>query len=84
MTIEDNQSPAREEESSEDNDVEDDTYEPSPQAPFHGRGKGLASASGSGAARDDKIEEEAKEDDGDKEEEVFDVKEIIPLSYVDM
>jgi hypothetical protein len=61
MTIEDNPNPAREEESLEDDDVEDDTYVPSPRAPIHGRGKGLASASGSGAARDEEIEEEAKE-----------------------
>jgi hypothetical protein len=48
----------------------------------------LASASGSGAGRDDKIEEEAEEgangDDGEEEEEVFDVKEINPPNYVDM
>jgi hypothetical protein len=36
MTIEDNPSPAREEESSEDDDVEDDTYMTSPQAPIRG------------------------------------------------
>jgi hypothetical protein len=48
----------------------------------------LASASGSGAGRDDEIEEEAEEgangDDGEEEEEVFDVKEINPPNYVDM
>jgi hypothetical protein len=84
MTIEDNPNPAREEESLEDDDVEDDTYVPSPRAPIHGRGKGLASASGSGAARDEEIEEEAKEYNGDEEEEVFDVEKILPPSYVDM
>jgi hypothetical protein len=46
--MEENPSPAREEEGSKDDDVEDDTYVPSPRAPFRGRGKGLASASGSG------------------------------------
>jgi hypothetical protein len=55
MTIEGDPSPAREEESSEDDDVEDDTNVPSPRAPIHGRGKGLASASDSGAARDEEI-----------------------------
>jgi hypothetical protein len=60
MTIEDNPSPAGEEESSEDDDVEDDTYWPSPQAPTHG----------SGAA--------------EEEEEIFDVEEIIPTSYMHM
>jgi hypothetical protein len=48
----------------------------------------LASASGSGAARDDEIEEEAEEvadgDDGKEEEEMFDVEEINPPNYVDM
>jgi hypothetical protein len=48
----------------------------------------LASASDSGAERDDKIEEEAKEgadgDNGEEEEEVFDVKEINPPNYGDM
>jgi hypothetical protein len=52
----------------------------------------VASASGSGAERDDEIEkeieEEAKEgadgDEGEEEEEVFDVKEINPPNYVDM
>jgi hypothetical protein len=53
--------------SSSDDDIEDDTYVPSPQARPHG--KGLASASDSGAARDDKIEEEAEEGaDGDDDE----------------
>jgi hypothetical protein len=50
--------------------------------------KWLASASGNGAGRDDKSEEEAEEgadgDDGEEEEEVFDVKEINPPNYVDM
>jgi hypothetical protein len=36
---------------SEDDDVEDDTYMPSPRA--HPHRKGLTSASGSGAARDE-------------------------------
>jgi hypothetical protein len=69
-----------------DDDIEDDTYVPSPRA--HPHGKGLASASGSGVGRDDEIEKEAEEgadgDDGKEEEEVFDVKEISPTNYVDM
>jgi hypothetical protein len=46
----------------------------------------LASASGSEASRDDEIEEKTEEgaDDGDEEEEVFDVEEINPSNYVDM
>jgi hypothetical protein len=69
--------------SSSDDDIEDDTYVPSPQARPHG--KGLASASDSGAARDDEIEEATEEgDDGEEEEEVFDVEEINPPNYVDM
>jgi hypothetical protein len=44
--------------SSLDDDIEDDTYVPSPRARPHE--KGLASASGSGVGRDDKIEEEAE------------------------
>jgi hypothetical protein len=72
--------------SSSDDDIEDDTYMPSPRArPY---GKGLASASGNGAGRDDEIEEETEEgadgDDGEEEEEVFDVEEINPPNYVDM
>jgi hypothetical protein len=50
--------------------------------------KGLASASGSWAARDDEIEEAVEEgadgDDGEEEEEVFDVEEINPPNYIDM
>jgi hypothetical protein len=48
MTIE-TQNPAREDASSDEDDVEDETYLPSPRAPHHNKGKGLASASGSGA-----------------------------------
>jgi hypothetical protein len=50
----------------------------------------LASASGSGAARDEEIEEEddgnygADGDDEEEEGEVFDVEEINPPNYVDM
>jgi hypothetical protein len=48
----------------------------------------LASASGSGAARDDEIEKDAEEgadgNDGEEEEDVFDVEEINPDNYVDM
>jgi hypothetical protein len=69
--------------SSSYDDIEDDTYVPSPRA--HPHGKGLASASGSGAGRDDEIEEEAEEGaDGEEEEEGFDVEEINPPNYVDM
>jgi hypothetical protein len=66
---------------SSDEDEEDETYVPSPRA--HPHGKGLASASGSGGMRDGEIE---KEDDGvdDEEEEIFDVEEINPPSYVDI
>jgi hypothetical protein len=75
-----------------DDDVEDDTYIPSPQVHPHGKGKGLASASGSEAARDEEIGEEAEGDDGgeeeeeqeEEEEENFDVEEITPTSYVHM
>jgi hypothetical protein len=73
--------------SSLDDDVEDDTYMPSPWA--HPHGKGLASASGSGAARDEEeIEEEedggnendGAEGDGDEEDkEVFNVMRSTPL-----
>jgi hypothetical protein len=59
---------------------------PSPRARTHG--KWLASASGSGAGRDDEIEEEAEEgadgDEGEEEEEVFDMEEINHPNYVDM
>jgi hypothetical protein len=41
----------------------------------------LTSASGSGAERDDEIEEGA---DGEKKEDVYDVEEINPPNYVDM
>jgi hypothetical protein len=69
--------------SSSDDDIEDDTYVPSPRA--HPHGKGLTSASGSGAARDDKIEKEVEEGaDGEEEKGVFYVKEINPPNYVDM
>jgi hypothetical protein len=72
--------------SSSDDDIEDDTYAPSPRARPHE--KWLASASGSGAGRDDEIEEETEEgvdgDDGEEEEDVFDVKEINPPNYIDM
>jgi hypothetical protein len=65
--------------------VEDETYIPSSRAPTHRKGKGLASASGSRAAREE-IEEEAAatNDDDEEEEETFDVEEIIPQAYVHM
>jgi hypothetical protein len=69
--------------SSSDDDIEDDTYVPSLRA--HPHGKGLTSASGSGAGRDDKIEEEVEEGaDGEEEKGVFYVEEINPPNYVDM
>jgi hypothetical protein len=54
MTIGDD--PERNDNNNLDEDVEDETYVLSPQA--HPHGKGLASSSGSGATRDEKIEEE--------------------------
>jgi hypothetical protein len=67
--------------SSEDDDVEDDRYMPSPRACPHD--KGLASASASEAAKDEEeIEDEedggngndrAEGDDEEEDEEVFDV-----------
>jgi hypothetical protein len=70
---------------SSNDDAEDETYFPSPQArPY---GKGLASASGSGAARDDEIEEEIEEESGaddEEEEETFEVEEINSTSYIQM
>jgi hypothetical protein len=78
--------------SSNDDNVEDDTYMPSPQARPHG--KGLTSASSSEAATDEEeIEEEedgrnendgAEGDDDEEDEEVFDVVEINPTSYIHM
>jgi hypothetical protein len=72
--------------SSSDDDIEDDTYVPSPRARSHG--KGLASASGSEAGRDDEIEKEVEEgadgDESEGEELVFDVQEMNPPNYVDM
>jgi hypothetical protein len=72
--------------SSSDDDIEDGIYVPSPRA--HPHEKVLASASGSRAGRDDEIEKEAEEgadaDDGEEEEEVFDMEEINPSSYVDI
>jgi hypothetical protein len=78
--------------SSEDDDVKDDTYMPSPRARAHR--KGLAGASGSGAAGDEEeIEEEedggnendgAEGDDDEEDEEVFDVEGINPTSYIHM
>jgi hypothetical protein len=62
--------------------VEDETYVPSPRA--HPHGKGLASASGSEATRDEEIEEEDDGADGEEEEEIFDVEEINPPNYIDM
>jgi hypothetical protein len=79
MTIEGEPSAVREEESSEDDDVEDYTYVPSPWATIHGCRKGLASGSGGGSGAVE-IEEEDDGADGDngEEEEIFDVKKINP------
>jgi hypothetical protein len=79
MIIEGEPSVAREEASSEDDDVEDETYVPLPRAQPHGWGNGIAS--GSGAAE---IEEEGCGDEGEEEEEIFDVEEINPPSYIDI
>jgi hypothetical protein len=78
--------------SSEDNDVEDDTYMTSSQTRSHE--KRLVSTSSSGAVRDEEeIEEEedggngndAAEGDNDEEdEEVFDFEKINPTSYIHM
>jgi hypothetical protein len=86
MMVEENPNLAREVESSEDEDIEDETYVPSPRAHSHGRGKGLASGSGSGRAGvAAKIEEENDNgNDGEEEEKVFDVEEINPPNDVDM
>jgi hypothetical protein len=81
MTIEGEPSIDRGEEWSEDDDVEDETYVPSPRDHAHGQEKGLASSSGNGAVRDDEIEEE---EDGEEAEETFDVEEINPTSYTHM
>jgi hypothetical protein len=68
---------------SSNDDIEDDTYVPSPRARPHR--KRLASASGSGAGRDDENEEEVEQGaDGEEEEDAFDVEEINPPNYVDM
>jgi hypothetical protein len=78
--------------SSEDDGVEDDTYMSSHWARPHG--KRLASASSSGATRDEEeIEEEedgengndgTEGDDDEEDEEVFDVEEINPTFYIHM
>jgi hypothetical protein len=80
MTIGDDPDPI--DNNSSDEDVEDETYVPSPRARPHG--KELASASGSGAMRDEEIEEEDDSDEGEEDEEIFDVEEINPPSYVDI
>jgi hypothetical protein len=74
--------------SSEDDDVEDDTYMPSPRAHPHGQGLVGASDSDNGAVRDEEIEEEVEEegggDDDEGEEETYVVDEINPSSYTHM
>jgi hypothetical protein len=81
MTIEGEPSAAREEARSKDDDVEDETYVPSPRVQPHGQGKGIASGSGGGSGAKE-IEEKAGGDEGEEEEEIFDVEEINPPSYV--
>jgi hypothetical protein len=76
MTIEGARDSVGEEDSS-DEDVEDETYIPSPQASTDGRGKGLASGSGSEAA-------EIQEEEEEGEDENFYVKEINPPNYIHM
>jgi hypothetical protein len=83
MIIEGEPSVAREEASSEDDDVEGKTYVPSPQAQPHGQGKEIASGSGGGCGAVE-IEEEGGGDEGEEEKEIFDVEEINPSSYVDI
>jgi hypothetical protein len=86
MTISDVPNPNISPSGSSDDDVEDDTYIPSPRAHPHGKGKGLASASGCEVAREE-IEEEDEGydgDGGDEEEEIFDVEEITQTSYMHM
>jgi hypothetical protein len=78
--------------SSEDDDVDDDTYMPSPWARPHG--KGFTGASSNKVATDEEeIEEEedggydndgAEDDDDEEDQEVFDVEEINPTSYIHM
>jgi hypothetical protein len=77
MTIESAHSLVREEESLDDDDVGEQAYIPSPQTSTHGKGKWLASGSGS---RDEKNLEEEEEG----EDEIFDVGEINPHNYVHM
>jgi hypothetical protein len=71
--------------SSEDDDVEDDTYMTSPWACPHGKGLMGASGNGCGAVRDEEIEEEVEEEGGggddEGEEETYVVDEINPSSY---
>jgi hypothetical protein len=87
MTIESAHESTGEEESS-DKGIEDETNTSSPRAPHHGKGKSIANASGSGAARDEE-EFERGDEHGDEaghinEEDIFDVEEIIPQAYVHM
>jgi hypothetical protein len=83
ITINGEPSGDREEASSEDDDVEDETYVPSPWAQAHSQGKGITSGSGGGSGAAE-IEEEGGGDEGEEEEEMFDVEEINPPSYVDI
>jgi hypothetical protein len=84
LTIEENPSLAREEESSEDEDVEDETYMPSPWAHPQGRGKGLASGSRTAGVITEIEEENDDGNDEEEEEEVFDVEKINSPNYAEM
>jgi hypothetical protein len=68
MSIEGDPNPAREEECSEDDDVEDETY-----------GSGVARDK----EIEEEVEEDDG-DDGEEEEEIFNVEEINPPNYVHM
>jgi hypothetical protein len=78
MTISGDRNPSANS-SSEDDDVEDDTYMSSPWA--HPHGKGLTSPSSSRAARDEE-EDGGNGNDGAEgdDDEVFDVEEINPVT----
>jgi hypothetical protein len=67
---------------SSDDDVEDETYMPSPRACPHG--KELASASGSEEVKDEEIEEDNDGADGEGEGDTFDAEEVNPPNYVHM
>jgi hypothetical protein len=68
FTVDDVPSPNTSSDTSNE-DVEDDTYIPSPWAPTHGKEKGLASTSGSGTRDEDvRAESYGEDSNGDGEE----------------